>query len=640
MTEKPNRLFVSIGVSHPEGDLEKLPGAIKASERMAAWAQAQGYKTLLINDELFPEVTTELLRLKLTDSIKEITNEVKLDRIVVFFAGHGSAMGVGDQYWILSNWQTQPTEAIRISAFQRMLEYYGPKQVAIIGDACQEFSPQFIDLLGSAVLHRQPEAPSTFELDQFFAVDVGKQAFMIKAANGKDAFCIFTEVLLDALEGDAGDAYFEPGEGHKAVTSQSLARHLMANVEREASKYGVRMSPRPLPGFYTDTAYLKVPYDIPDTQPQASPITGSTDTNNEGSSDDAFYDGENAYGDTSKSRSVPKVPLAEPRSVNGVGFTGFRLNHLGREIKRKKFNRAMRERPNRSIYPGQTGIILNFSGVADLDISNGRWSMEEPNLFHIDLHPQTLDVLNWSDALISLQDGRVVSACVVENFITEVSIVDDSVFTLFHRKSDNFDYVDEDALSLLAKAHAGLLDDQDIIDIASSMRMKKHEILTMGCIAAQFYDVIRDVASLQSMAAFYMQNNQPIPLDIVLYGGGKIYDFDGQLYADVPDVPERIARTPLEARHTFSQDATRGSSQYPIAGRVPWMRQAWSAVATSNCDESAFGWRELCEQTGQYLGPGSFTATKPEGRESLFALAGISAGFTSRPLRKNRTSAA
>ncbi len=151
MSINRDRIFVSIAVSKPDGGLCALPGAIKASERMAAWAEANGYISLLINDKLFPEVTTELLRAKISKAIAEVTNRAVLRRLIIFFAGHGASLGIDDQNWMLSNWDRRPNEAVKVSSLQRMLEYYGPEQVTIIGDACQEFSAQFIEAVGSPI---------------------------------------------------------------------------------------------------------------------------------------------------------------------------------------------------------------------------------------------------------------------------------------------------------------------------------------------------------------------------------------------------------------------------------------------------------------------------------------------------------
>lgn len=614
-----DRIFISIGVSKPGGNLDELPGAITAAERMASWAQAHGYKTLLLHDADLPEITIDLLREKISKAIEDVTRQTELKRLVIFFAGHGAALAVGDQYWILTNWRNRPTEAIKVSSLQRMLEYYGPRQVSIIGDACQEFSSKFIDLIGSSVLDMPNEAQHHYELDQFFAVDVGKQAFMIKAKGDKKDFCLFTEVLLDALEGDTKDTCFEVIGKDKVVTSQSLAQFLDRNVAREAGKYGLRMNPRPKPGFYTDRAYLTLP------EPPVGGVAPSrliTSSNYDLISGDAIKAGGEHE---PRSRSVSKVQLVNPKSPKGELEAQTKALNSAREANRKAFVDQVGMATVRDHFETGCGICVSGADVDKVEASFGVVSSvdEQPNWFRIKLKSGNADRLGWSDTLVTLADGRIVSVCAVNNFVAALHIIDETSLSLFHRPLGAAEYEGYEAISLLAKAHAGLLSQEEIIDTAAMLRHGKHRIITLGCIVAQFYDAIRDVDSLRSIAAFYAMNNQPVPLDIILYGGGTISDYGGRLYADIPEVAAREPRTLGESRQSFTYQATPGFKKHPIAGRIPWMRQAWSAVATASCDASATNWRRRGLSAMEYLAPGTFTITRPEGRKALTELASI-----------------
>lgn len=617
MQKVSDRIFVSIGVSKPGGGLDELPGAITAAERMAEWADKQGYEILLLTDTDFPEITIDLLRDKITEIILKVIDQTELKRLVIFFAGHGAALAIGDQYWILTNWKTRPTEAIKVSSLQRMLEYYGPKQVSVIGDACQEFSSQFIDLIGSPVLDKPDEERQRYELDQFFAVDVGMQAFMIKAKDDTKDFCLFTEVLLDALEGDAQETYFEEIGGDKVITSQSLARYLDANVQREASKYGVRMIPHPKPGFYTDRAYLTVP-GLPHETIIPRDIKTMIDLGDLslGHRDEV----------TPHYRTVSRVDLVKPRSPEAVLKSQTEELDKNREARLEAFVDQVGKDMIRDHFETGCGICVSGADVDKVEASFGTVSFvdEQPNWFRIDLETYIPDSLGWSDTLVTLKDRRIVSVCSIKGFVAALHIIDEASLSLFHRPIGADDYEGHEAINLLAKAHAGLLSQQEIIDEAAMLRYGKHRIITLGCIVAQLYDAIRDVDSLCSIAAFYAMNNQPVPLDIILYGGGTISDYEGRLYADIPEVSAREPRTPGESRQKFTHEATPGFRKYPVAGRIPWMRQAWGAVATASFDESGLDWRRRALRAMEYLAPGAFTITRPEGREAMIELAGIS----------------
>ena len=662
MTEA-DRVFVSIGVSRPGGDLDELPGAIKAAERMAAWAAAQGYATVLVHDRKHGEVTVDLLRHEIAAAITEVTDRTELKRLVVFFAGHGAAMAVGDQYWILTHWKKRPTEAIKVSSLQRMLEYYGPRQVAIIGDACQEFSAKFIDVVGSPVLDMPDEEQAPYELDQFFAVDAGKQAFMIKGVDGQDDFCLFTEVLLDALEGDAAQASYEQIGQDRVVTSQSLALYLDGHVAQEAGKYGVRMVPRPKPGFYTDRIYLKMP-PAAGQPPAPVPTQG-------GAAPQA------AQGRRRAARPPP-LPCSRAGNITATGdrpctagaaCTSGTIRRCARfQTSRAAFASRQRQharRPATAVgakpahggegaaqaagaagragragtgHPpdarGQARRICrtgwtrhrarSFETGCGICVSVPRWSSPasgrgfprggEPNWFRI--HPATERLAALERHRGHVASGRLCSAA-WSGIMPRACAGRD--ISLFHRRIGQR-VRRPNRHRLMARANAGLLSQDEISYDCPCARAAP--VITWAASRA-VYDTIRDIDSLRSMASLYAQRGQPVPLDIVLYGGGRVFESGGRLYADIPATPVRTPRTREEQRQGFCFDGTPGFDRHPIAGRVPWMRHAWGAVATASCDASAEPWRRKALAAMAHLAPGAFTGFQPGGRQALEELVGL-----------------
>ncbi|MBY5881153.1 hypothetical protein HFN46_18655 [Rhizobium leguminosarum] len=615
MPEPQDRIFVSIAVSKPDGGLEALPGAIKASERMAAWGKARGYISLLINDKLFPEVTIELLRTKISNAIEEVTNRAALRRLIIFFAGHGAALAIDDQNWMLSNWNKRPNEAVKISSLQRMLEYYGPEQVTIIGDACQEFSARFIEVVGSPILDKTDEHRRDFELDRFFPVDAGSQAFMIKAKGEKEAFCLFTEVMLDALEGDAPEKYFEEIDGSRHVTSQTLAKYLKDNLAVEAGKYGVRMDPRPRPGFYTDRVYYSAPEPGRRTRSGPPPAV-------ESAGDESEPFGAPGPVASPRRRLVPKVSLTASPRRRSAGNLVAALEEKRRE-EEKAYSAAAREEVRDHFETG-CGICFTGATVGKVRVSRGTLSQDylPPNWYRLELSNEHNPLL-WADVLVDLADGSVASACVVQNFITAMHSYEGGGVNVLHRPLFAHPSEGREVIEMLGKMQAGSLTEHQIVDAAAELRRGKHRVLTMGAIVAQFYDSIRDTKSLRSIAAFYAMHNQPIPLDVVLFGGGKLFTKDNDLFADVPATEARSPRSQTERRRKYTFEATPEVTQHPVAGRVPWMRQAWGAIETVDCDASAEKWRELALSALPHLGAGPFSQVRREGRDALLALAGI-----------------
>ncbi|WKL52005.1 hypothetical protein Q1W70_21480 [Pseudomonas kielensis] len=371
MPSASERIFVAIAVSRPGGGLDPLPGAITAAERMAAWARGQGYITVLLHDGNLPEITVELLREAISQAINQVTDHALLKRLVIFFAGHGAALAVGDQYWILTHWKKDSSQAIKVSALQRMLEYYGPRQVSVIGDACQEFSAQFINLVGSAVLFQPDEEQRPYELDQFFAVDVGKQAFMIKAQGEQKDFCLFTEVLLDALEGDAQGDFFDAEGADRLVTSQSLARYLDSTLAQQAGKYGVRMVARPRPGFYTDRTYLKIPG--PPVLPEPPSIHFNAEINLPTAGAAPWIELEPPMLQA-RVRAVDKARLKAPRSAKAALASQTRALQAGREARRKAFVSEVDSAPVRDHFETGCGLCVSGAEVISVQASSAEVS--------------------------------------------------------------------------------------------------------------------------------------------------------------------------------------------------------------------------------------------------------------------------
>ena len=616
MPETRDRIFVSIAVSKPDGGLEPLPGAITASERMAAWAEANGYIPVLINDALHPAVTIELLRDEMTAAIEEVTGRAALRRLVIFFAGHGASLGIDDQNWLLSKWKQRSSEVVNIASLLRVLEYHGPRQVAIIGDACQEFSPTFMEVVGGPILDTTKEQKRDFELDKFFPVDAGSKAFMIKAKQGEKAFCLFTEVLLDALEGNAPDKYFEEDAEGRHVTSQKIAQFLKDHLASEAGKYGVSMSPRPRPGFWSDRNYFSAPKT-------RHPSGGIRPRGNPFAFNKAFRGGQSAGPGPAPRRAVERIELAPGRAA-AEAPPNLATTVVNRRREEEEAYAKAAQGDVRNHFETGCGICFTGARVGEVRSSRGRLSQEglPPECFRLQLGGKR-DPLLWADVVVDLAEGNMASACVVQNFVTAMHVFAEGGVNVLHRPLFADASEGKDIVALLAKLHAGTLTELEIVDAAARLRFGKHRVITLGVVAAQFYDSIRDTNGLRSIAAFYALARQPIPLDIVLYGGGRLVAHGDTLVADVPATEGRPPRSAIERERGYTYQATPAVMQHPVAGRVPWMRQAWSALATAECDASAEGWRLRALAVLPHVAAGSFTSVRPAGAEALATLADV-----------------
>jgi hypothetical protein len=592
----PDQIFVSIAVSSPEL-LAKLPGALTAGKRMAKWATDNNYYVVAIDDSA-GLVTKAPLRKKLLTAIDEVQSQAALRRLVLFFAGHGAIKGVNEPYWLLSNWWTETEEAIDLISFQRMLRYYGPKQVALIGDACQVLHKDFMEVKGSSILPRRDEQPSKFELDQFFAADAGEQAFMIKAVGSNEAYCIFTEVLLDALEGDAKEAFDPSTKGELVVTGGSLTSYIAAQIPLEAGRHHLTMSPLPQPGFYTDTTYVRFP--------------GSWLAHREPKPDDR--------------RSTPRAAFAETLKTESIIIENERLEKLRSDKEQKAANIKVELAGSEVPTHFESGCGLSVAGAWVKSITQAKgWTEADythPGWFRVNVggaYPGR----DWADLLVELNTGQSAYVCAVYNFIPALQAHGSGEINLLNRSlgppSGNEDFVRD----VLARLSAGLLNATAIVDIAAQARRGKHIDFILGCLAAYLYDSIGDLDGIRSIAYFFTKRDQIVPLDIALLSGGLIRQNDkGQMTVDIPATTERQARTAVERAHRSTHQATPLVKGAEIGGRAPWLRSGWRAIDTANIDESAWTWREEALGIIPHLERGEFSAVNGQGAEALRNLLG------------------
>ncbi|MBV1686347.1 hypothetical protein KRR38_01335 [Novosphingobium sp. G106] len=589
----PEKIFVAISVANPE-KLTPLAGATTAALRMARWARRMGYLVVPVHDA-DGEVTISLLQRKIVEAIELVQQEKVLRRIVVFFAGHGGTKDIEEPYWLLSNWWSQPQEAVDIIRFRRMLRYYAPIQVTLIGDACQVVDKAFLELKGSGVLDRKDEDNPFPELDQFFAADAGEEAFMIKSRSADGDFCIFTEVLLDALEGDAPNAFDQHRQGDPVVTSTSLARYLQEQIPIEAGRHNVSMKPWPVPGFFTDTVYaqfpsglgtdgLDVPIDCTDAGPRAGELI--------------VTDMDDQLG--------PKIDFAEIKAQKQSRAVG-----IFRDL-------IFTDTPNYSI----SGSGLVVIGLKVAAIHGGGYEADPGHhgAFRLYLSSEPNN-LSWKDYVVELVDGRCVYVCGVQWFMAKLFVHEHGEISLVHRHISEKAKPAPVVSGALADLAAGRIGRVSAVDLAAQVRRGKHLDYTLGLLAAYLYNAIGDIDGIRSIAWYYHREGQVIPLDIALLTGGKLHmGDDGTLTVDIPATQKRKPRTDVEDGLAFTTSATSAVSGAAVGGRAPWLRSGWRAIETALLHESAEEWRQCAMNVVPHLTEGQFLTVRPEGKAALLKL--------------------
>lgn len=571
------RIFATIAVHDPKGGLAALPGVLTSARRMADWARAHGYEVVSISDEGKKDpVTVTRIREALEEKFWDIVEvrQQTIDRLVIYFAGHGLVKSDQSSFWLLSDWERDWSEAVSVQSLQRILRYYNPGQVALIGDACRSLGRESFDIVGSAVLKRPDEEPQSIEIDQFFAAEAGEPAYMAQAKDGKDAFCIFTEVLLDALEGDASDAFDNEIDGVLRVTSQSLGTYLLSAIPTVAGKHGVVMKAEPHPGFATDRVYVQFGSKPPDGRRQILKA---------------------GVGREGRRRVTSKVEL---RAVQTTADRDRDVRALDadRAARVREVDAAIRFWSVASVpthYESGCGLAVNGAAVARVDTLYGGSVVEDRRGTWYRVETDRPGNDGFVDLVVTLQTGDIAYVCALQGFIAALTIDRKGEASVQYRKvSETTADRDQGVLGYIARMKAGLLTGDEAASVAANIRFLKHVDPSLGCIAAYLYDSIGDIDSIRKTASYYPQNGQMVPLDIALLSGLEItMGEDGALTIDIPATKKREPRTNAEAARQYTFAATSAWPRVRIAGHIPWMRGGWSAVETAYVDASASDWR-------------------------------------------------
>src|SRR4051794_28361352 len=107
---------LSIGV----GDAPRLPflpAAVNGARAFYEWATALGYQSKLVTDEADP-VTVAGLKNELEAILKPEPSPI--DRLLLYFAGHGLIREAEEGLWLLSDWRSD-LRAVAVEVLKRRL---------------------------------------------------------------------------------------------------------------------------------------------------------------------------------------------------------------------------------------------------------------------------------------------------------------------------------------------------------------------------------------------------------------------------------------------------------------------------------------------------------------------------------------
>jgi hypothetical protein len=98
------------------------------------------------------------------------------ERLLIFFAGHGSASALGDA-WLLSDWERDPNQVINVNLSLNHAKRHPIRQIGMFSDACRSPVSEAAYLIGGTIFPSAGRDPDELpEIDLFHATRLGQIA--------------------------------------------------------------------------------------------------------------------------------------------------------------------------------------------------------------------------------------------------------------------------------------------------------------------------------------------------------------------------------------------------------------------------------------------------------------------------------
>jgi hypothetical protein len=167
-------------------------------------------------------------------AIRDLGERGTVERLIVFFAGHGINVNRGER-WLLSDAPNDPQAAVNVPGSVELARWGGIPYVAMISDACRTAADgiQGQGVTGSEIFPNEEIAELELPVDQFFACRLGRPSHEVADGDTttKEYRAIYTQALVGALEGAERTVVDRKGY----VRPRPLKDFLQADVARRIS---------------------------------------------------------------------------------------------------------------------------------------------------------------------------------------------------------------------------------------------------------------------------------------------------------------------------------------------------------------------------------------------------------------------
>jgi hypothetical protein len=251
-------LAVAIGVSRVEG-LPELTGVRSGVDEFETWAKTQAFDV-----ERFDDLQAQRVELApVTAWVRDAVDAADVERLFIYFAGHGVIRGRGEEFWLLSGaGDGIDSEAINVFKSVTMAFDCGIPHVAFFADACRTPASQALSHVSGGSLLPNRNIAVDVEVDEFYAAQFGDPAYeVVSEAEG-----LFSRYLLRALRGGEPEVLeaVQGGREPLAVLSHRLKPVLIRNVRLAASRLQRQQRPWCRPGSFWEPNVLAW-FHAPDT---------------------------------------------------------------------------------------------------------------------------------------------------------------------------------------------------------------------------------------------------------------------------------------------------------------------------------------------------------------------------------------
>lgn len=618
-----DKAIIIIAVSKYNGSYGNLPGAVNSARKIREWAESENYSILYLTDEDGSgrdRIDVALVRKEVNDFI----SNNYIERLIVYFAGHGIARSGSSEFWLLTDAANNITEGINIQQFQDGLLTcnFGsetvPGQVCLIGDACRNAGRDAIRFDGDPIITSNARINNKIKLDRFFATSLGSYAFQINDGSDENSYCLFSELLIRGLNGEIPDAIDTTNHPFKpAVINERLADYLDSEVTIQAAEIGQEMTPDTVTGirspynFYkiierseSDSTRNPVPPPAaqvplptaaqaplpprPHSQTLKTPITFKRRIDNSNIQDPSEQL-------TEREKSQKETLLQWMQLAENTGNGLHKLIAYGYQSNR--YCTFSDFRPKKLAIPNNTQIQL----------------VEVGELYQI-------EVVSDRDLPILISQGD--EWLITPNFPNVANIISRNLpgdILLFNYRANGRN---EQRLDTYLSDFSNLIDDNpllraaDVLEIADSIRVGKEEFPHQAVMAGYLYQLAGDYDNI-ARTAHYMAVSGILPFELAVLCADKVWwsEENGRTvaYADLPAVEADRATERDRNRPSYTKRSFEECKNVRLWGIVPVFSRGWNFMQTAGYLDI----REDILQIAKSLGGRSAASLTKQGQEKF-----------------------